>query len=166
MTSTQSEIDALVSECSRRVTESRSWTHRRTITSPHFGILVSALTALYRDITGEALESETIRWSMVDFGFDRVDEAVIDEGGVGVLVLSAPRGFMPGVGQTLTFHVVTPDVCVEFEDYWEDNIGDPVHFDFKLRALSDEALDRAEACVRARLVSAAGSASGSTDAVT
>ncbi len=147
---TQAEIDARVSQCSRRIAESRAWPHRREVVCPRSGVLSDTLTALYRDLAGEALTSESIRWSTVDFGYTNLDEAFVDEGGVGVLMLSQPRGFMPGVGQTLTFHVVTRDACVEFEDYWEDNIGEADRFEFKLRAQSAEALDRADRCVRER----------------
>ena len=144
----QAELDARVSRCSQHIAESRAWPHRRAITHPHHAFRLDALGALYRSITGETLTPEAIRWSTVDFGSDSLDEAFIGEDGEGVLRLSRPRGFMPGMGQTLTYHLVTREVCAEFEDFWEDNIGEVDRFEFELRAQSEDALDRVDACVR------------------
>jgi hypothetical protein len=114
-----------------------------------------AFTALFLDVFRALVQSDDDtaklpkRPSMptlagAGLGHSSVDRAYFTPRGDGVLTTTAPRGFMPGMGQTLSYYLlVAEEIFMESEDYWEDNIADPDAADFKIRATSDAPLERA-----------------------
>ena len=144
MTQPTSPNDTLVSLW-RRARASREWPHRRALVYPPGVLRVERLVALHRALAPAApLPSDPVRWWTCDESDDRLDEGYASSDVSGALALSRPRGFMPGVGQTLTYFVLVDDaVCVEVEDFWEDNVGDATSTTFELRARTEQGLVRA-----------------------
>jgi hypothetical protein len=81
-----------------------------------------------------------------------VDFAFLDDDGGGIIGWRESRGFMPGMGQTLSYTCRVADVCaIGMEWWWEDNIADPETIEFHIAAPSPDALERATAAVVAVL---------------
>ena len=125
-----------------RVVRARAWEHQRALAYPAGILAPPALCAVCEAMTGVALDGHEIDWAELDADA-RFQRAWVTDDAVGVLALSALRGFMMGAGETLSHFIVTHDACVEVESWWEDNIGESERSDFVLRAPDERALSSA-----------------------
>ncbi|MBN2498619.1 MAG: hypothetical protein JXR96_28775 [Deltaproteobacteria bacterium] len=146
MTQHEKPEDRALAMCFERAVGSKQWPNRRVRVCPAGLHFVEILRELYQVLApaGKPLPAEPVRFSACDLGPYSLSAAYLTAEGDGVLVLSQPRGFMPGMGETLT-HIllVGSRMCMEVEDYWEDNIKDPETTEFHVRADSAQALERA-----------------------
>lgn len=73
-----------------------------------------------------------------------LDFTLLTSVGDGIVRLSESRGFMPGMGKTLTYYVLARDSgTAEVQYWWEDNIADPDVVVFTVRGRTPEYLERA-----------------------
>jgi len=129
-----------------RVCGSKQWPGHCTMFCPGGVHFVKFFRELYPVLApaGRVLPNVPVRWTTCDTGEDSLEEAYLTPGGDGVVAVGRHRGFMPGMGQTLTYFLVVGDgLCVEVQDYWEDNIADPESATFQVRAGSEQDLKRA-----------------------
>lgn len=123
----------------------RAWTfpHRAFVTFPADLHLRQTLLDVYAKLTEQRpLSIETTVWD--SWEGSSLDEGLLSERGDGLVRTHEPRGFMIGVGQTLFYHLLVSDeVTISVTDWWEDNIADPDHYTFSVRAASADARDRA-----------------------
>jgi hypothetical protein len=154
MTVSDRPEDLAVARCWERVRASRQWSWCREMRYPPGLPFVEIFRELFPTLVpeGRALPRAPVRSTRCDLEQASLDEAYLTAEGDGVLAVSRHRGFMPGMGQTLTYFVVAGDeVCVEVEDYWEDNIADPDSAPFQVRGRSAQDLARATSAVSSAL---------------
>ncbi|MEO8702975.1 MAG: hypothetical protein ABI867_23215 [Kofleriaceae bacterium] len=103
------------------------WPHRRVVILSSVPV-ERVLRVVYQALTGTALPETSSR----------------------LVIRSEPRGFMIGMGETLSYRLMVGDVtCVDAEDWWEDNISDPETTEFVIQARTAEALEQAVAALTA-----------------
>ena len=115
-----------------KVRDERALPFRASVSFPSMGGLMGILREVYVAVTGGKVELP----KSTSF-----DDSVSSARGDGLLSLKESRGFMVGMGETLTYLMLADEnVSIEVEDFWEDNIAGPETAVFKLRARSAEQL--------------------------
>jgi hypothetical protein len=142
-------MNAALARFVQRVTAASQWPTQRTLSTTPPKAFIPLLRDLYHALASpdserlpDTPDSSLYRSSLSDYHW--ANEVILSSSGDGLVCYGEHRGFMPGMGETLTYHLLVGDeIHIEVGDYWEDNIADPEEAVFRVQARSVEALDRA-----------------------